>query len=289
MSDIARYLNLQGTPYIEGRPWANASVGRTLRNPKYVGCNIWGKTTCRLHTRVIAQPSGDWVVRIGAFAPIIDQRTFDRVQFVRKKRLEKPTDEEILRRLKVLLRTKGKLTEKLIANTRNMPTLSTYRWRFGTWRQLYKQIGYDAPSASFSKVDSRTVTLRLRTALLARIAALFPERVTLFRLPRRMRSLIRLDNYLSISLLICPSLPTKKGEFEWKLNPIPFEQGYISLLGRLNRGNTDFHSFYVFREMDKLKQCKLKESNPWWTTGTRLLSELCEVAKALQPPEHNDV
>jgi DNA invertase Pin-like site-specific DNA recombinase len=194
ISDIARYLNQHRSPYIDGRPWANASVGRTLRNPKYVGCNTWGKTSCRLHTRVIALPSGDWVVRPGAFSPIIDQRTFDRVQLVRKRRLERLTDEELLCRLKALLRTKGKLTEKLIANARNMPPLSTYRWRFNGWRQIYKQIGYDAPATSFSKVDSRTVTLRLRSELLGQIAALFPGRVTLFRLPRQMRFLVRVDN-----------------------------------------------------------------------------------------------
>jgi DNA invertase Pin-like site-specific DNA recombinase len=248
ISDIARYLNQHRSPYIDGRPWANASVGRTLRNPKYVGCNTWGKTSCRLHTRVIALPSGDWVVRPGAFSPIIDQRTFDRVQLVRKRRLERLTDEELLCRLKALLRTKGKLTEKLIANARNMPPLSTYRWRFNGWRQIYKQIGYDAPATSFSKVDSRTVTLRLRSELLGQIAALFPGRVTLFRLPRQMRFLVRVDNSFSMSLVICPSSPTQKGDHRWKLNPTPLECRYVTLLARLNRENTGFHSFYIFRD-----------------------------------------
>jgi len=285
LSEIARSLNQQGSPYIGGRPWATASVGRTLRNPKYVGCNVWGKTSCRLNTRVISLPSGDWVVKAGAFSPIIDQRTFDRVQLVRKRRLVRPTDEELLRRLKQFLRKKGKLTQKLIERGCNMPTLSMYRWRFGNWRQIYKQIGYHAPVSSFLKVDSRTVTSRLRAELLAHITALFPGRVTLFRLPRHTRSLVRLDNSHCISLLICPSFPTIKGDIRWKLNPIPFERGYITLLGRLNRGNADFHSFYMFRNMDKLKPCKLKESNPWWTTGTRLeLSQFCEVAKALRSP-----
>jgi len=152
-------------------------------------------------------------------------------------------------------------------------------------RQIYKQIGYHSPAASFLKVDSRTVTLRLRAELIAHIGALSPGRVTLFRLPRHTRSLVRLDNSHCISLLICPSFPTQKGDIRWKLNPISLERGYIALLGRLNRENAGFHSFYMFKSMDKLKPCKLKESNPWWTTGTQLeLSQLCEVAKALQSP-----
>ena len=44
----------------------------------------------------------------------------------------------------------------------------------------------------------------------------------------------------------------------------PLECGYVALLGRLNRGNADFHSFYMFRCVDKLNPCTLRESDPWW-------------------------
>jgi len=164
-----------------------------------------------------------------------------------------------------------------------MPSLSIYRWRFRTWRQIYKQIGYHPPAGSFLRVDSRIVTYRLRAELLTQIAALFPERVTFFHLPRQMRSLVRLDNSHCISLLICPIFPTINGDICWKLNPIPLESGFVTLVCRLNRANTGFQSFDMFRNIDKLKPCKLKKHDPWWTAGTRLgLSQFCEVAQTLR-------
>lgn len=110
LADIARYFNQRDTPYLNGRPWKTASVSRTLCNPKYVGCHIWGRLSFRLNTKAIIRPPVEWVVKPGAFSPILDQRIFDRVQVVRKKRLERPTDDELLLRLKKFLRKKGRLT-----------------------------------------------------------------------------------------------------------------------------------------------------------------------------------
>jgi DNA invertase Pin-like site-specific DNA recombinase len=143
MSEIARRLNRHRIPYLEGRQWTNAAVGRTLRNPKYAGVNTWNRMTCKLHSSPKNLPREQWIVTPEAFPPVIDQDTFERVQVALKKRLAKKTDKEILDALRSLFRRKGELSEKIIKNARNAPTLSTCYYRLGHFREIYKRVGYD--------------------------------------------------------------------------------------------------------------------------------------------------
>lgn len=58
MSDIARRLKSHGIPFLDGRQWTNAAVGRTLRNQKYAGVNTWNRMTCKLTQQPEESPSG---------------------------------------------------------------------------------------------------------------------------------------------------------------------------------------------------------------------------------------
>jgi DNA invertase Pin-like site-specific DNA recombinase len=283
MSKIARRLNQAGIPYVGGRRWTCSSVGRTLRNPKYTGCNTWNRSSRKLHTRLVQVPPAEWVVRPGAFAAIIDREKFDHVQAVLRKRAERLSDEQMLNCLRRLLKTKGKLTQNLIAEARNIPNVATYFYRLGNFRHIYELLGYGATPGAFDRSDSRVRTLKFRAELLERIAATFPQNVTFVRLPQKMRSIIRLDDVLDVSLLICPSFKTKKGSLRWKLTPVPSERDRITLLCRLNAENTASHSFYVIPRVDRPKACKLKDNDPWLANDVRLkdLSQFYETATAL--------
>jgi DNA invertase Pin-like site-specific DNA recombinase len=281
-SKIARRLNKAGIPYVNGRRWTCSAVGRTLRNPKYTGCNTWNRSSRKLHTKLVPVPPDQWIVRPGAFAAIIDQDKFDRVQAILQKR--RHTDEQLLNGLRRLLKAKGKLTQNLIAEARNLPNIATYFYRLGSFRKIYELVGYAATPGAFVRADSRKATLKLRADLLAGIAELFPQNVTFVRMPRKMRCIMRFDDALDISVIICPSYRTKRGALRWILTPIDCERDHITLLCRLNSENTGFHSFYLVPCVDRLKPCKLKDDDPWLKKkGTRLdqLSQLCEAAKAL--------
>ncbi len=150
MSEIARRLGRHGMPFLGGRQWTSAAVGRTLRNPKYAGVNTWNRMTCKLHSRATNLPREEWIVTPDAFPPVIDPDTFERVQVALKKRLAKKTDEEVLDSLRRLFRRKGELTERIIKNARNAPTLSTCFHRFGRFREMYRRVGYDPPAGHFA-------------------------------------------------------------------------------------------------------------------------------------------
>ena len=287
MSEIARKLNRHGIPFLQGKQWTSAAVGRTLRNPKYAGVNTWNRMTCKLHSRPTNLPREQWVVTPDAFLPVIDQNTFERVQVALKERLAKKTDEEILEALRRLFRRKGELTEKIIKNDRNAPTLSTCFYRLGRFSEIYKRVGYDAPPANFTRSESRATTFKIRAQVLSQIAEQFSQRAQFFCLLGRQRLMVHLDRSLTIALLICRSDRTRGGGLGWNIIPIPSEREYLTLLCRLNKENTGVHSFYLFRRIDKGTHSLLDERDPWWADGKRIeLSQLCEAANEISRVEN---
>ena len=287
MSEIARRLNRHRIPYLEGRQWTNAAVGRTLRNPKYAGVNTWNRMTCKLHSTPKNLPREQWIVTPEAFLPVIDQDTFERVQVALKKRLAKKTDKEILDALRSLFRRKGELSEKIIKNARNAPTLSTCYYRLGRFREIYKRVGYDPPAGRFTMSESKAVTWKLRAQVLSHISELFAQRAQFFCLLGRQRVMVQLDKSLTISLLTCRSERTRGGGIGWNIIPAPSEREYITLLCRLNKENTGVHSFYLFRRIDKGINFKVDERDPWWAKGKRIeLAQLCDSANEMARSEN---
>jgi DNA invertase Pin-like site-specific DNA recombinase len=282
-TQIADRLNQQGIPYLEGRLWNHERVRRILRNPKYAGCNVWNRTSQRLHTPMVSIAPQYWISKAGAFASIVSQETFDCVQTIMRKKRERTRDKELLRGLKRLLAAKGRLTQNLISEARNLASTATYYSHFGTLRRSYELIGYDPGQSAFVRTDHRIRTLRLREEIVGALKAMFPERVTVLPRGKRGRAILSIDGDFKVSLIICPTCRTAKGKLRWTLEPVPTEREYITLLCRLNSRNNGFHSFYMFQRVDRPKQCRLKEDDTWLTTGKRLweLSDFYGEAKRI--------
>lgn len=282
MSEIARRLNRHGIPFLGGRQWTNAAVGRTLRNPKYAGINTWNRMTCKLHSRPKNLPQEQWIVTPDAFPSVIDQGTFERVQLALKKRLATKTDEELLDALRRLFLRKGKLSETIVRNARNVPNLAICHRRFGPFRKIYKLIGYDPPPGHFRNTESRAFTWKLRAHVLSQISQLFAQKAQFFCLLGRQRVMVQLDKSLTISLLMCRSERTRGGGLGWNIIPAPSEREYLTLLCRLNKENTGVHSFYLFRRIDKENHSLVDERDPWWAKGKLIeLAQLCDSAREI--------
>jgi DNA invertase Pin-like site-specific DNA recombinase len=140
---IARDLNARGIPALHGKPWTIYSVKGVLRNPKYAGRLVWGRTSSKLRSRAQAVPPEQWVVTPGAFKPIVDPEVFDRVQVVHMNRSFPPLpDEVMLGRLRELLASGGRLSQSVMDEHPGIPHAMTYRKHFGSLRRAYELIGY---------------------------------------------------------------------------------------------------------------------------------------------------
>ena len=104
---IAQELNWLNIPYQDGRQWSYWMVERILKRDKYVGSNVWGQTAKKMHGPEVRLPRKDWVIAAKAFEPIIDQKTFDRVQRLRAKITANKSDAALLADLKRLWQRRG--------------------------------------------------------------------------------------------------------------------------------------------------------------------------------------
>ena len=206
--EIARQLNRKKMKFAGGRPWDGPSVFRILKNEKYTGSNIFGKTTRRLSSSCHHLPRQLWMIRPQAFMPIIEQEQFDRVQRVirsRKTHPKKP-DRYLLDGMKKVLARHGKLTEKLLKG-RGIFDHRTYQKRFGSVLRAYELIGYKPSQHAFRSVNNLLKMKQLRSDLLRELKALFPENLRIVHLPgQKMRHVLEFDKQIRLSIQLCPAI-----------------------------------------------------------------------------------
>jgi DNA invertase Pin-like site-specific DNA recombinase len=143
LKSIARDLNRRGVPSAKNRQWTHSVVGSLLSHPKYIGCNVFNRTTMRLGSAPTAVPSSDWIICAGAHQPLVDAKTFALAQEIRAGLIFNKTNEQLLQELRALLAVKGMFSVKLIDGTIGMASARTYGFRFGGLRRACELIGHD--------------------------------------------------------------------------------------------------------------------------------------------------
>jgi DNA invertase Pin-like site-specific DNA recombinase len=286
---IARELNRKGVPYQGDSRWTHHTVAEVLTNPKYTGAHVYGRTTSRLYTPTVRLPKSDWVVSAGAFEPVVDYATFLEAQKILQSRTINKTDEELLDALKRLLAQKGRLSLKLVKESPDVPSPSTYRLRFGSLRHAYDLIGYGRPD-QFGPIDLRRRTQALREELVSRIAALFPNDVTVVRRGGRWRSRLRLRNGLTVGVLIARSIKAWKETVRWQIDPVRHERKFITLLVRLDEANRQVLDYHVLPNIDRPTRFQIRQDDAWLNRGIHLddFSEFCTVVAQMARRRRTD-
>lgn len=153
-SDIRRELNDAGLANHNGRPWTDGMIPTILGNENYVGKTIYNRTSRRLGQKLVKNPSDAWVRGAAGIGPIVDPDLFGRAQkLLAERRVEIP-DDEMLLRLRLTLRRRGKLNSRIINTTLGLNHVSSYVKHFGSLRKAYALIGY-VPSRDCDWLDTR--------------------------------------------------------------------------------------------------------------------------------------
>jgi len=278
---IARDLNSRGIEF-SGKRWTHTEVFNILTNPKYMGCNVWHRSSQRLHGKRIHEKPDQWIRKPLAFAPIIDQHSFDYVQTALPRNADFLwSDKEILSRLRRLLKAKGRLTETLIKKARGMPSTNTLHNHFGSYRQMYEMVGYHLPAEDMFKSEQLERTMGLRRRLVVQIKEMFPNNATVTHLPNHSRSILRLDDHVMVSILLCRTKRRNGGRLHWVVEPNHAEREYITLVCKLNRSHDRICSYYLFPRMNGITSHRSFKNDPWLAGGIRL-KDLSEFPTALK-------
>jgi hypothetical protein len=266
---IATELNGRGVPYTGFSTWDYQAVFGILAHPKYMGCHVYGRTSCRLYTPSIKVPQSDWIVAHGAFRPVVDEATFVEAQRMLKGRTFNKSNEELLDSLRSLLAREGRLSLRLVKNSPDVPSPSTYRLRFGSLRRAYQCIGYGRPE-QFGPIDLRRRTQALREELVASLATMFPNDLSVVRRGGRWRSRLRVRQGLIVSVIVARSIKIWKETVGWQIDPVRHERKYVTLLARLDTENQAFLDFYVLPYIDRPRRFHIRMMDSWLERGVRL-------------------
>lgn len=160
--EIARALNRRGIRNVVGKHWTSQCVRRVLKNERYIGNNVWNRTSGKLKTKRSGNRPDQWVRADGAFKAVIDRAIFDEAQALIRVGNRPRTFDEKLEPLRRLLREHGYLSAKLIDRAPGVPrTMAYHRW-FGGLYPAYALVGY-VPSRLLPKPTrpARSTTRRL--------------------------------------------------------------------------------------------------------------------------------
>jgi DNA invertase Pin-like site-specific DNA recombinase/DNA-binding winged helix-turn-helix (wHTH) protein len=282
---IADELNRRRIKFTGEAQWTEATVYRILKNEKYVGCHVWGKTASPFGKYVHKVPPQAWVRKPDAFFPLVSANQFARVQELMCERRTKPSksNEFVFNRMREVLAREGKLTITLLAKYGYFNHRG-YVKRFGSVMRAYQLIGYQPSAHAFASVDASNKLRRLRSELLLELKRLFPSQLRVLRLTsRRQREIVELDKSLRIAVHICrPAQAALSGEPRWLLSGQKNERDLPSLICTTDKSLSRLTGFYLVPEFGDLmiRSKVLNEGHPWLAAGKRLdsLSQFCNVA-----------
>lgn len=140
--EIAMKLNGESIPWIGSRPWTRMCVRHILQNPKYLGTSVYNRTSSKLQTTPVRNPRSEWIWRDGAFEPVVSKTRFEQAREIAERRALVPTPEKLLTDLKQLVRSKGRLSQRLIDATESMACAGSYIRHFGSLRNAYRLAGW---------------------------------------------------------------------------------------------------------------------------------------------------
>jgi DNA invertase Pin-like site-specific DNA recombinase len=221
----ARRIRLEPETRVPNPKWTRTRVHEILTNPKYVGANVYNRKSCKLNQKVVKNCAADWIRRDAAFTQIISPDLFAQAQKILRLRRTYLNNEEILDRLRWLLKRAGKLTCTLINEDAATPCVRTIEAHFNTLLEAYKLVGYQ-PTGRFYGVNKRASQVRTQ-----RINSLSQE----------LRDAVdsgRLRRTFDIPALVraCPGWATKSYTAFAAHHAVPGSTGIRGLLVRVSRG-----------------------------------------------------
>ncbi|HVI08855.1 MAG TPA: recombinase family protein [Candidatus Binatia bacterium] len=291
LTAIARSLNAENVAFTTGHAWTVCTITNLLKNPKYIGTQVWGRTTEYLSGPVRKLPEEQWVVCGHALDPIVSPELFKRAQARFENFTHNLSNGQLLERLKpLLLRHNGKLSGKIIDASRSCPSLTTYCTRFGGLLNVYRQLGCLTPEV-LTQASNRLRGILIRSALIKDLTDVFPTQLEVARKGGRFRSLLR---YRRSGLLVAVVLARHDPDANvncWRIDVPKAERKRAAVVAFLNRTNDAVEALQVF---DRLRYSRLTirpgQNDERWKSARPLtrISDLLAVLRHLRADTRAD-
>ncbi len=119
---------------ILGARGTRGTVHQVLTNEKYIGNNVYHRTSFKLKRKHVENPQEKWIRADGMFEGIVEPELFFKAQGIILARSQKLSDEEMLEKLRGLLSKHGHISGILIDETDGLPSSAAFQsslWQSG--------------------------------------------------------------------------------------------------------------------------------------------------------------
>ncbi|KJQ20990.1 recombinase family protein [Enterobacter hormaechei] len=245
---IAEKLNEQNISAENGSYWTRGKIHQILTNEKYIGNNIYNKTSSKLKSKSIKNPKHEWVRCDKAFKPIISKKKFNKAQEIIQLRSIHLSNEDLLEKLKQKLKTNGKLSGFIIDEDDTGPSSSVYRTRFGGLLRAYTLIGYK-PEHDYSYLK---INEALR-AFYSDVIEDFKNRMEKNNCcveSQKYATMLCINEETIISVIITKCKHMKSGKLRWKVRFDNSLKADITIVIRMDSQNESPRDFYIIPKID---------------------------------------
>jgi len=259
-SDIADCLNKIGINTDYHRLWTRGTVHQILTNEKYIGNNVYNRSSFKLKAKRVKNPREMWIRSDGAFKRIIDPEIFYKAQGIILERNRRFSDDEMLDRLKFLYKKFGTLSGVLIDETEGMPSSSVYRFRFKGLIRAYRMIGY-TPDRDYQYIEINRQLRRMYPDVIANAINQITDLGGLVEKDEKT-DLLTINDEFSTSIVISRCRQTKAGSLQWIIRLDSGLEPDITIVLRMNVSNESPLDYYLLPFIDfTIDKLRLAEDN----------------------------
>ena len=247
-SAIAAGLNAQGMVTDFGRAWNRATVHQILINEKYIGNNVYSRTSCKLKLKHVNNPPADWVRAAGAFPGIVEPELFLKAQEIILARSRKYTNAEMLVHLRAVLAKYGRISGILIDEMDGLPSSTAFSHRFGTLINAYRLVGYD-PGIDFSFVEENRRLRKRHPELVAEVI----KQITALGAQaewNKETELLDVNREMRVSIVLCRHTETAAGSSRWLIRLDASSRPDVTIAVRMDANNEGIRDYYVLPGLD---------------------------------------
>jgi DNA invertase Pin-like site-specific DNA recombinase len=246
--EIAASLNARDILTDFQRPWTRGTIHQVLINEKYIGNNVYHRTSFKLKQKHVTNPPDRWVRANGVFQKIIEPEQFQKVQTIILERSRKLTDEEMLEKLRSLLSRHGWISGILIDEAEDLPSSAAFRHRFGSLVAAYRLIGYD-PQIDYSFIEiNRRLRKEHREMVLSVVQRI--EALGALAVWNEETELLSVNNELRVSIVFCRHTSTGAGASRWLIRLDASLKPDITVAVRMDATNEGIRDYYLLPSID---------------------------------------
>ena len=259
-TEIAEALNARGILTDRDRAWTRGTVHQILINEKYIGNNVWNRSSFKLKKRRVQNNRNTWIRAESAFEGIVDLDLFAAANAIINARSNKLTDDEMLEGLKEVFEAQGFLSGLAIDEAEALPSSGAYRARFGSLLRAYRLVGFK-PDRDYRYIE---INRRLRElhphVVTEAIASIEASGGKVER--HRPTDLLTINGEFTASLVIVRCSETNAGSLRWNIRFDTSLKPDITIAVRMDRSNQRSLDYYVLPSLDMtLPRIRLAEHN----------------------------